>query len=80
MGKIAEMNDMRFVRWAREERGLKWDKWFSSAAAEIGEGIAEGTLRSPHDDICHDGGLAGFFKAYEALVNDDLKGKHVLCL
>jgi len=53
---------------------------FSSAAAEIGEGIAEGTLRSPHDDICHDGGLAGFFKAYEALVNDDLKGKHVLCL
>ena len=36
MGKIAEMNDMRFVRWAREERGLKWDKWFSSAAAELG--------------------------------------------
>lgn len=36
MGKIAEMNDMRFVRWAREERGLKWDKWCSSAAAESG--------------------------------------------
>ena len=53
---------------------------FSKAASEIGEGIADGTLLSPHEDIYHKGGLAGFFKAYEALLNDDRKGKHVLCL
>ena len=36
LGKVAELDDLTFLRWAREEKGLKWDKWVSSAAAEQG--------------------------------------------
>ena len=53
---------------------------FVSAAKEIAQGIVQGRLGSPHDNICHEGGLAMFFEAYDVLVNDDRKGKHVLCL
>jgi hypothetical protein len=33
LGKVAELDDLTFLRWAREEKGLKWDKWVSSASA-----------------------------------------------
>jgi hypothetical protein len=36
LGKVAELDDLTFLRWAREEKGLKWDKWVSSASAEQG--------------------------------------------
>ena len=36
LGQVAELDDLTFLRWAREEKGLKWDKWVSSASAEQG--------------------------------------------
>ena len=51
---------------------------FSRAAAEIARGISTGQMRRPHLDICHDGGLAAFHEAYDTLLQDKQKGKHIL--
>ncbi len=50
------------------------------AIQDISKGVSSGELKIPHADILHDGGLSAFHTAYDALVNDPRKGKHVLCL
>jgi len=51
---------------------------FARAAAEIAHGVSTGQVKRPHLDICHDGGLAAFHEAYDILLHDKQKGKHIL--
>ena len=53
---------------------------YPKAASDIAEGISEGTLQQVYPDVSYDGGLAAFHDAYEALVQENRRGKHVLRL